>query len=284
VKNIDRHQPLSAVSVIALSPNQQPDLQSWMKNLNKFEGSVLAQQITKSTIEAGQFLLPSLTRRTRDTGNHFHDSCCDVEHLKFDHIQEYIDQCRDLGDEDSEATLICVGEAAGICDSEGKITDIEKFGDMVANMYENNRLVPQVKKIATQIAEHLNEKHGDEEQGHKIVAFRDAFLVIKLSIDLKCPETLKISSDYCTELHKQMANRGRRKEEGIKLSKAWFHTLENKCINTSDNKETTISQSARATPPPTNTTSSTSTALILSRSSDQETRIEALATEDALRS
>ncbi|KAJ9599371.1 hypothetical protein L9F63_010133, partial [Diploptera punctata] len=48
---------------------------------------------------------------------------------------------------------------------------------------------------------------------------------------------------------------------------AWFHTLENKCINTSDNKETTISQSARATPahpaPTTNTTSSTSTALIL---------------------
>ncbi|KAJ9574198.1 hypothetical protein L9F63_008454, partial [Diploptera punctata] len=54
-----------------------------------------------------------------------------------------------------------------------------------------------------------------------------------------------------------------------------------------DNKETTISQSARATPthpaPTTNTTSTTSAALTLSRSSDQETRLEALATEDALR-
>ncbi|KAJ9594980.1 hypothetical protein L9F63_013702, partial [Diploptera punctata] len=60
--------------------------------------------------------------------------------------------------------------------------------------------------------------------------------------------------------------------------------VENKCINTRDNKETTISQSARATPThPAPTTNTTSAALTLSRSSDQETRLEALATEDALR-
>ncbi|KAJ9601061.1 hypothetical protein L9F63_000796, partial [Diploptera punctata] len=63
-----------------------------------------------------------------------------------------------------------------------------------------------------------------------------------------------------------------RKEEGIKLAKAWYHTLENKCINTRDNKETTISQSARATPThPAATTNTTSAAFTLTSFSIRST-------------
>ncbi|KAJ9589529.1 hypothetical protein L9F63_017278 [Diploptera punctata] len=193
---------LSAISVIAHSPNQQPNLQSWMNNLNHLDASVLAQQITRSNIEAGQFLLPSLPRTTRDANDYAVKSCCDVEYLKFEHIQKYMDDCEDSRTQ-SKGIFTCVGLAAGVSDAEGKITDLDKFGEMMAKMYEDYVLMRTVKVFAVEFGKIANKYHGQEVDGQKRIGLYMAFILTTSTVDMSCVESMRIKSDYCDRVREQ---------------------------------------------------------------------------------
>ncbi|KAJ9589528.1 hypothetical protein L9F63_017277 [Diploptera punctata] len=199
---------LAAVSVVALSPNHQPDLKSRLTNLNYLDANVLGPQITKSNIEDGQFLLAPFVRTTREAENHIMDSCCDVERLKLDHMKEYIKECKGSRTE-NQRIFICIGEEAGVCDAEGKIIDLEKFAEMMAKMYENEELKPNVKETAMKMARYSNSHHGQVIDGHKQIAIYQAFYLTKTAVDLDCPKEMRINSWKEEEMKKETAEKWR---------------------------------------------------------------------------
>ncbi|KAJ9582210.1 hypothetical protein L9F63_003449, partial [Diploptera punctata] len=168
---------LAAVSASALSPNRQV-LDSWMSKVKDLEASIATEGAYLN------FVPVSRVARNADMKDFLTKSCCGSEELKFDHVQEYVDQCKDK-DGEKAACMKCVGEAAGVADAEGKITDADKFTNTVSEMYSDDELKAKVKEVSAKCIEKANGEHGTEgKNGHNKIAILDAFMCFKMEVDM----------------------------------------------------------------------------------------------------
>ncbi|KAJ9589527.1 hypothetical protein L9F63_017276, partial [Diploptera punctata] len=136
-------------------------------------------------------------------------SCCGNEDLKLDHIQTYVDQCKEKASEHKSESIKCVGETAGVSDADGKITDAAKYTELVAEMYTDDDLKAKVKEVAPTCIEKANTNNGKEDKkGHKKMAVFGGFMCIKREVEKNCPEAKMVKNDMCQKMREHIGKKG----------------------------------------------------------------------------